>query len=69
MFDDIICLLSKLCGNNGGYVIVDILKYIEELREELNTIFDDMENCDRDKLLEISQKLDRALLVYIDGKG
>lgn len=68
MFDDIICLLSKL-SSHGGYVIMDILKYIEELREELNAIFDDMENCDRDKLLEISQRLDRAILVYIDGKG
>jgi hypothetical protein len=45
---------------------MDTLKYIEELREELNTIVDDMESCDREKLLEVSQRLDKAILVYIE---
>ncbi len=45
---------------------MDTLKCIEELREELNTIVDDMESCDREKLLEVSQRLDKAILVYIE---
>ena len=45
---------------------MDTLKCIEELREELNTIVDDMESCDREKLLEVSQKLDRVILLYIE---
>ena len=45
---------------------MDTLKCIEELREELNTIVDDMESCDGEKLLEVSQKLDRVILLYIE---
>lgn len=45
---------------------MDILKYIEELRDELNSIVDDIDRCDRDRMLEVSQKLDRVLLVYIE---
>ena len=45
---------------------MDTLKCIEELREELNTIVDNMESCDREKLLEVSQRLDKAILVYIE---
>ncbi|WFA08563.1 Spo0E family sporulation regulatory protein-aspartic acid phosphatase [Tissierella sp. Yu-01] len=45
---------------------MDTLKYIEELRNELNTIVDDIERCDRDKLLEVSQNLDRVILEYIE---
>ena len=45
---------------------MDTLKCIEELREELNTIVDNMESCDGEKLLEVSQRLDKAILVYIE---
>lgn len=44
---------------------MEILKCIEELRDEINEMVNDFESCDREKLLELSEKMDKAILEYI----
>ncbi len=38
---------------------------MEALRNELNDIMDDIDNCDRLKLLETSKKMDNIICEYL----
>ena len=46
-------------------MVQDIKEYMEVLRKELNDLMEDLDNCDRLKLLETSRALDKVICEYI----
>ncbi|WP_352419438.1 aspartyl-phosphate phosphatase Spo0E family protein [Proteiniborus sp.] len=46
----------------------DIEKRMEELREQLNRLAYDIDNCDVEKLLNTSRELDKVINEYIKAK-
>lgn len=45
--------------------MIEKKKRMEELREQLNRLVDDIDSCDMDKLLNISQEMDKIIYEYI----
>lgn len=45
-----------------------INKRIEELRKQLNELVDGIDSCGEEKILEVSQELDKVIYEYIKKK-
>jgi len=52
----------------GGFVMKGINKRIEELRKQLNELVDGIDSWGEEKILEVSQELDKVIYEYIKKK-
>ena len=46
----------------------EVAKHMEGIREQLNKITNDVDSCNIEELLSISQEIDRAIYEYIKVK-